>query len=117
VNLEEGLKASNTLHLLIALVATLAVLFLAKHSKRLFAVLMVVLVADLVVFLLFTSTGLIGGQGPREASESYAQRLLGNSGRFALVDAAGAHTGVYRELGEPNMNVFTHMASVRAMAL
>jgi hypothetical protein len=113
VNLEEGLKASNALHLLIALVAALAVVLLAKNSKRLFAVLMVVLVADLVVFLLFTSTGLIGGQGPREASESYAHQLLGTSGRFALVDAAGEHTGVYRQLGEPNMNVFTHMASVQ----
>jgi hypothetical protein len=113
VNLEEGLKTSNALHLLIALVATLAILLLAKHSKRLFAVLMVVLVADLVVFLLFTSTGLIGGKGPREASESYAHQLLGNRGRFALVDAAGAHTAVYRQLGEPNMNVFTHLASVQ----
>jgi hypothetical protein len=113
VNLEEGLKTSNALHLVIALVAALAVLFLARHSKRLFAVLMVVLVADLVVFLLFTSTGLIGGKGPREASESYAQQLLGNGGRFALVDAAGAHTAVYRDLGEPNMNVFTNMASVQ----
>jgi hypothetical protein len=113
VNLEEGLKTSNALHLLIALVAALAVLFLAQHSKRLFVVLMVVLAADLVVFLLFTSSGLIGGQGPREASPSYAQRLLGSDGRFALVDAAGAHTGVYRLLGEPNMNVFTHLASVQ----
>jgi branched-subunit amino acid transport protein AzlD len=113
VNLEEGLKTSNALHLIIALAAALAVLLLARHSKRLFSVLMVVLVADLVVFLLFTSSGLIGGQGPREASESFAQRLLGNNGRFALVDAAGAHTGVYRELGEPNMNVFTNMASVQ----
>jgi hypothetical protein len=113
VNLEEGLRTSNVLHLLIALVAALAILFLGKHSKRLFAVLMVVLVADLVVFLLFTSTGLIGGQGPREASESYAHQLLGTSGRFALVDAAGAHTGIYRQLGEPNMNVFTHLASVQ----
>jgi hypothetical protein len=113
VNLEESLKTSNTLHLVIALVAALAVLFLAKNSKRLFSVLMVVLVADLVVFLLFTSTGLIGGQGPREASESFAQRLLGSGGRFALVDDAGAHTNVYRDLGEPNMNVFTHIASVQ----
>jgi hypothetical protein len=113
VNLEKGLKTSNTLHLIIALVAALAIVFLAQHWKRLFAVLMVVLVADLVVFLLFTSTGLIGGQGPREASESFAQQLLGNGGRFALVDAAGAHTGVYRQLGEPNMNVFTNMASVQ----
>jgi hypothetical protein len=113
VNLEEGLQLSNILHLVIALVAALAVLFLARNAKRLFVVLMVVLVADLVVFLLFTSTGLVGGQGPREASESFAHRLLGTTGRFALVDAAGEHTAVYRQLGEPNMNVFTHLASVQ----
>lgn len=113
VNLEDNLRTANVLHLIIALAAALAILLFARHSKWLFSVLMAVFVADLVVFLLFTSTGLIGGPGPREASASFAQRLLGDSGRFALIDAAGAHTGVYRELGEPNMNVFTHRASVQ----
>ncbi|MGH3732584.1 MAG: hypothetical protein ACRDVC_04300 [Acidimicrobiales bacterium] len=113
VNIEDELKTANALHLAIALVAALAVVLLARHSRRLFTILMVVLTADLVVFLMFSSTGLIGGPGPREASESYAQRLLGNNGRFALVDDGGQHTGVYRKLGEPNMNVFTHMASVQ----
>jgi hypothetical protein len=113
VNLERGLRTSNVLHLVIALVTALAVLVLARHSRRLFGVLMVVLVADLVVFVLFTSTGLIGGQGPREANEAFAAKLIQSDGRFALVDVAGDHTEVYRELGEPNMNVFTHMASVQ----
>ena len=111
--LESSLKFSNVLHLVIALVAALAVIFLGRHSKRMFAVLMVVLVADLVVFVMFTSTGLIGGQGPREASRSEAESLLHSNGRFALVDDEGGHTGVYRTIGEPNMNVFTHMASVQ----
>ena len=111
--LEASLKFSNILHLVIALVAALAVIFLGRHSKRMFAVLMVVLVADLVVFVMFTSTGLIGGQGPREASRSEAESLLHSNGRFALVDDEGGHTGVYRTIGEPNMNVFTHMASVQ----
>jgi hypothetical protein len=110
---EASLKFSNILHLVIALVAALAVIFLGRHSKRMFAVLMLVLVADLVVFVMFTSTGLVGGQGPREASRSEAESLLHSNGRFALVDDEGGHTGVYRTIGEPNMNVFTHMASVQ----
>ena len=105
---------SNVLHLLIALVAALAILFLATHSKQ-------------------TLCGVDGGTGrgpgglsslhlhrPHRRSRSSrsvgartAQQLLGTNGRFALVDAAGAHTGIYRQLGEPNMNVFTHLASVQ----
>jgi hypothetical protein len=111
--LEGSLKFSNALHLVIALLAALAVIFLGRHSRRMFAVLMVVLVADLVVFVMFTSTGLIGGQGPREASRAKAESLLHSNGRFALVDDEGGHTGVYRTIGEPNMNVFTHMPSVQ----
>ena len=110
---ETGLKMTNAIHLAIALVAVLAIVLLAKHTRRLVSVLIVVLVADLVVFLLFTSNGLIGGQGPREASRSYAEHLISSHGRFALVDDKGAHTEVFRELGQPNMNVFTGMASVQ----
>ena len=74
---------------------------------------MAILVMDLALFVIFTSTGLIGGEGPREASPATAEHLLASNGRFALVDEAGEHTGIYRTLGEPNMNVFTHMASVQ----
>ncbi len=111
--LETGLKTTNAIHLAIALVAVLTIVLLARHARRLFPILVAVLVADLVVFLLFTSNGLIGGQGPREASRAYAEQLISSNGRFALVDKSGIHTKVYRELGEPNMNVFTHMASVQ----
>ncbi len=111
--LEAGLKLTNAIHLAIALAAVLAIVLLARHARQLVPILIAILVADLVVFLLFTSNGLIGGQGPREASRAYAEQLISNNGRFALVDESGIHTKVYRELGEPNMNVFTHMASVQ----
>ncbi|MGC2485385.1 MAG: hypothetical protein WA359_03965 [Acidimicrobiales bacterium] len=111
--LEAGLKTTNAIHLAIALAAVLAIVVLARRTRLLVPVLLAVLVADLVVFLLLTSNGLIGGQGPREASRSYAETLISSNGRFALVDQSGAHTEIYRELGQPNMNVFTHMASVQ----
>lgn len=111
--LANDLKLENALHLAIALAAVAAVVLLRRRGRWLFSALMVVLVADLVVFVMFTSTGLIGGEGPREASPALAERLLSSGGRFALVDVSGDDTGIYRELGEPNMNVFTHMASVQ----
>jgi len=70
-------------------------------------------VVDLLVFSAFTATGLIGGSGPREPARSNAVALFGTKGRFALVDQGGVHTGVYRSLGEPNLNVFTSLASVQ----
>ncbi|HUY16480.1 MAG TPA: hypothetical protein VMV11_02850, partial [Acidimicrobiales bacterium] len=68
---------------------------------------------DLVVLLVFTGTGLIGGTTPRESSRSTAVSLLGTKGRFALVGNDVARTGVFRVLGEPNMNVATGLSSVQ----
>jgi hypothetical protein len=111
--LESGLTLVNSLFLGVAVLSVLAIVFLVRHARSLFRVLMVILVCDLALFIIFTSSGLIGGQGPREASRTTAEHLLSSNGRFALVDEAGTHTGIYRTLGEPNMNVFTHMASVQ----
>ncbi|MCU1363834.1 MAG: hypothetical protein JWM55_1662 [Acidimicrobiaceae bacterium] len=107
-----GMNLINWLHIAIALAAAVAVLLL-RNSRYLFKVLLGVLVADIVVFVVFTSGGLIGGPGPREASRTAALQLLGNHGRFALVDTGGQHTGDYRFIGEPNMNVFTGISSVQ----
>jgi hypothetical protein len=111
-HLEGGLRFLNVVHLLVALAAAGAVLFL-RTSRHLLRVLLVILAVDIAVFVMFTSTGLIGGPGPREASRSVAVKLLGTTGRFALVDLAGSHTGDYRYIGEPNMNVFTGLASMQ----
>lgn len=111
--LEGGLKLANSLFLAIALLSVVALVFMARHARKLFCVLMAILVCDIALFVIFTSSGLIGGQGPREASPSAAEHLLSSGGRFALVDQGGVHTGFYRTIGEPNMNVFTHIASVQ----
>jgi hypothetical protein len=108
----EGLKLVNWLHVVLALAAAAAVL-IWRHSRHLLRILLWVFAVDLVVFLMFTSTGLIGGSGPREPPRAVARSLLGDTGRFALVDISGAHTGNYRGLGQPNMNVFTGLASVQ----
>jgi len=105
-------KLVNVLQLLIALAAVLAVL-LWRRSRRFSTIFLSILVADLLVFSAFSATGLIGGSGPRESSRVGAVALFGTKGRFALVDQGGVHTGVYRALGEPNMNVFTGLASVQ----
>ena len=110
--LASGLKLTDSLHLVVALGAVAAVLFW-RHSHRLVHLLIGVLVVDLVVFSIFTSTGLIGGPGSRESSRSTAVSLLGTKGRFALVGNGAARTGVFRVLGIPNMNVATGLASVQ----
>ena len=110
--LESGLKFLNAIHLVVALAAVCAVI-LFRNSRHLLRILLVILIVDLTVFVMFTSTGLIGGPGPREANRSAAVKLLGTRGRFALVDVSGTHTGDYRYIGEPNMNVFTGLESVQ----
>ncbi|MHB8380577.1 MAG: hypothetical protein ACYDB2_11835 [Acidimicrobiales bacterium] len=110
--LASGLKVTDALHLVVALTAMAGVLFW-RHSRRLVNLLIVVLVVDLVLFSVFTGTGLVGGTTPRESSRSTAVSLLGTKGRFALVGDAAARTGVFRVLGEPNMNVATGLASVQ----
>ncbi|HEY5265776.1 MAG TPA: hypothetical protein VIJ40_03085 [Acidimicrobiales bacterium] len=105
-------KLLDEVHLVIALVAVLAIL-VWRHSRQLLVIVISVLVVDLLVFSAFTATGLIGGSGPREPARSSAVALFGTKGRFALVDPSGLHTGAYRALGEPNMNVFTSLASVQ----
>jgi hypothetical protein len=107
-----GLTVTDSLHLVIALAALAAVLFW-RHSRRLVNLLIAILVVDLVVFLVFSGTGLIGGTTPRESSRTTAVALLGTKGRFALVGNDTARTGVFRVLGEPNMNVATGLASVQ----
>ncbi len=110
--LESQLTLVNALHLAIALAAVAVVLTLGT-SPRLFRAIVAIVVADVVVFLTFTATGVIGGSGPREPSRAAAVAALGVKGRFALVDLAGSHTGDFRAIGEPNMNVFTGLASVQ----
>jgi hypothetical protein len=111
-DLAQDMHLSYGLHLVIAVLTVLA-LVRWRHSKNLMKVVMGVMVADVLVFLLLSATGLIGGSGPTEPSSAYATALLGNNGRTALVDSGGAHQKQFHALGVPNMNVFTKLPSVQ----
>jgi hypothetical protein len=110
--LASGETLTLALHLVVAL-ATIACLLRWRRSTRVMGCLMAILAADMVLFLMFSSTGLIGGGVPVSPSRPVAVALLGNQGRFALVDETGAHFLQFEELGSPNMNVFTQLPSVQ----
>jgi hypothetical protein len=111
-NLARDMHLSYGLHLVIAVVVVLALLRW-RSSKNLMKVLSGVLVADVLVFLIFSATGLIGGTGPTEPSSANATALFGTNGRTAFVDQGGAHHLQFQALGVPNMNVFTKLPSVQ----
>jgi len=110
--LATGLKPAMFVHLAIAL-GVVALLVFAARFKNLVRLLAVVLVLDLVTFSMFNATGLVGGPGPTEPSHAHVARVLSTQGRFALVDPTSQHTKLFRQLGEPNMNVFTGLASAQ----
>ena len=68
---------------------------------------------DAVVYLVSTSTGLIGGRVPSKPSAAYASSMLGTQGRFALLDPILAHEDEFVSLGKPDTNVFTRLPSVQ----
>lgn len=107
-----GLTIAMVVHLLLALMV-IALLVLGARFAKLVPLLAVVLVVDLLTFAMFDATGLIGSGTPTEPSRAYASGVLTSQGRFALVDPSGAQTQFYRRLGEPNMNVFTGLASMQ----
>jgi uncharacterized membrane protein len=111
-DLAQDMHLSYGLHLVIAVVTVLALLRW-RSSKNLMKVLTGVVVADVLVFLIFSATALIGGSGPTEPSSADAMALLGTNGRTALVDQGGAHQHQFQALGVPNMNVFTKLPSVQ----
>jgi uncharacterized membrane protein len=111
-DLAQAMHLSYGLHLVIAVVTVLALLRW-RSSKNLMKVVMGVVVADVLVFLIFSTAGLIGGSGPTEPTRANALALFGNNGRTALVDQGGAHQHQFQALGVPNMNVFTKLPSVQ----
>ena len=111
-DLAQDMHLSYGLHLVIAVVTVLALLRW-RSSKNLMKVVMGVVVADVLVFLIFSTAGLIGGSGPTEPTRANALALFGNNGRTALVDQGGAHQHQFQALGVPNLNVFTKLPSVQ----
>jgi hypothetical protein len=110
--LAQDMHLSYGLHLVVAVVTVLA-LSRGWRSRHLMKVVTGVLVVDVLVFLVFSVTGLIGGTGPTEPSGANARTILGDTGRTALVDRGGAHQKQYQALGLANMNVFTRLPSVQ----
>ena len=102
--------ASLSWHLALgaAVVATLLQISTAAARRWLVGL----IVADLLVFLVFNSTGLIAGH-TLEPSRATAVAALGTDGRTAMVDVGGANGRAYQRLGEANMNVFTRLPSVQ----
>ncbi len=100
------------LHLFVALLV-IVVLLRWCRSLKVIRWLLLILSADIVIFLLFSSTGLVGGKSPTEPSATNALALLGHEGRTALVDLSGQHTGAYYRLGLANLDVFTQRPSVQ----
>jgi len=100
------------LHLGVAL-AAIAILLWWRRSLTLVRWVLVVLSVDVVLFLLFCSTGIVGGEGASEPSPALALSLLGHQGRTALVDLAAAHTSEFNALGLANLDVFTQRPSVQ----
>ena len=98
---------------LVVAVALLALLARRERSPRWRRALIAVIVADAGVFALFSTTGLVPGRVSVMPSRAYAEKYLGSSGRFALVDPSGAHGDLYDRLGLPNVNVFTGLPSVQ----
>lgn len=111
-SLANGETLSLSLHLAVA-VAVVLLLIGWSQSARLVRWLMVVLTVDIIVFLLLCSTGLVGGNGPTMPSRARAVALMGDQGRFAFIDPSGVHHYEFEGLGQPNMNVFTGLASVQ----
>ena len=112
VSLATDEHVSYGVHLVIALAAVCAVFFW-RHSKRLMGALLTVLTLDVVFFVLLSSTATLGEYAATMPSRSNAVSILGDTGRFALVDSSGAHQRAFQALGVPNMNVFTRLASVQ----
>jgi hypothetical protein len=108
----QGETLTLTLHLAVAL-ATVSCLVRWRRSAHVVKWLLAILAVDITVFLLFCSTGLIGGSAPVSPSRADAVSLLGNLGRFALIDESGLHYLQFEELGSPNMNVFTQLPSIQ----
>ncbi len=108
------LKGIYLVDLVLTLITLAVVLWASKMSRRgrSFA-LCSVLMADLVFFVAFATTGLTSGNAQVTPSRSYALSYLGTQGRFAIVDNPGANIDDAVALGMPNLNVFTQMPSVQ----
>ncbi|HVX21631.1 MAG TPA: hypothetical protein VHB02_09805 [Acidimicrobiales bacterium] len=72
-----------------------------------------VVLVDLVLFLLSTSTGLTSGHTTLQPSTAQAAAVLGNDGRFAIYDTSALNVSDLSTIGQPDLNVLTKRPSVQ----
>ena len=106
------------LWLLVPIILSVGLLLIVRHLGRWSArqaaqALAVLFALDAAVYLVSTSTGLIGGNVPSKPSASFARSMLGSTGRFALIDPNLAHEEEFVALGKPDTNAFTRLPSVQ----
>ena len=84
---------------------------LAPHVRR--RALVGIVVADLALFVMATSTAVAPPSATFEPSHGPAAAVLGAHGRFAIVDTAVSHLDTAVHIGQPDLNVFTALHSVQ----
>ena len=84
---------------------------LAPRTRR--RLLSAVVVADLVLFVLATSTAVAPPRATLSPSRSVATAVIGRQGRFAVVDTADSHITTLSVLGQPDLNVIPGLPSVQ----
>jgi len=70
-------------------------------------------VVNLFLFLLSTSTGLAPGHVTLEPSTAEATAVLGHDGRFAIYDTTALNVSDLSQIGQPDLNVLTKLPSVQ----
>jgi hypothetical protein len=72
-----------------------------------------VVVADLVLFTLATSTVVAPARATLEPTPAAAAAVLGTAGRFAIYDTSSANVDTASQVGQPDLNLFTELPSVQ----
>lgn len=113
-----GVARAMTPWLALQLVVALAVVALMLWWRRLRRTrrpwwLGGLVVVDVGLFLLATSTGLTLGNATAQPTRAQAAAVLGTSGRFAIYDLTNANTDALSSIGQPDLNVFTTLPSVQ----
>ncbi len=71
------------------------------------------LVADVAIFAVATTTSLLPGYATVQPTRAQAAAVLGTEGRFAIYDQANQSIDVTSYVGQPDLNVFTTLPSVQ----
>ncbi len=111
-----NLGRSETLTVLLHLVIALGVIVVVLASSERWRPrrwLVALFVADLLVFNVFCDVGLGMGSTSTMPTHASALAVMGDRGRFAIVDPGQRSFGTFQQLGLPNLNVFTGLAGVQ----